>query len=102
MLAKRADARHPDGVQWRYSTHLEPLRKQKSGRKLGKNWIEQIPGDLGPGVSPALSSLWHAFCKPMQFHRSGPFECSGCGLEGLDIHEHGNEAQHGFVMVRTE
>jgi Amt family ammonium transporter len=23
-------------------------------------------------------------------------------IEGLDIHEHGNEAYHGFVLVRNE
>ena len=61
-------------------------------------WI-QIVGVLAVGayVVPVSAICW-LIIKALVGLRVSPQE----EIEGLDIGEHGNEAYHGFVMVRTE
>ena len=64
-----------------------------------KQLIAQIVGVLlvGAYVVPVSSICW-LLIKAGVGLRVSPQE----EIEGLDIGEHGNEAYHGFVMVRTE
>ena len=64
-----------------------------------KQLIAQLVGVLlvGAYVVP-VSALFWLLIKATVGLRVSPQE----EIEGLDIHEHGNEAYHGFVMVRTE
>ena len=64
-----------------------------------KQLIAQIVGVLlvGAYVVP-VSALFWLLIKSTVGLRVSPQE----EIEGLDIHEHGNEAYHGFVMVRNE
>ncbi len=64
-----------------------------------KQLIAQIVGVLlvGAYVVPVSSICW-LLIKALVGLRVSPQE----EIEGLDIGEHGNEAYHGFVMVRTE
>ena len=59
----------------------------------------QIVGVLlvGAYVVPVSAIAWLTIKSTIGL-RVPPLE----EVEGLDIHEHGNEAYHGFVMVRTE
>jgi Amt family ammonium transporter len=61
-------------------------------------WI-QIVGVLAVGayVVPVSAICW-LIIKALVGLRVSPQE----EIEGLDIGEHGNEAYHGFVMMRTE
>jgi Amt family ammonium transporter len=61
--------------------------------------IAQLVGVLmvGAYVVP-VSALFWLLIKATVGLRVSPQE----EIEGLDIHEHGNEAYHGFVMVRSE
>ena len=64
-----------------------------------KQLIAQLVGVLmvGAYVVP-VSALFWLLIKATVGLRVSPQE----EIEGLDIHEHGNEAYHGFVMVRSE
>lgn len=64
-----------------------------------KQLIGQLVGVLlvGAYVVPVSAIFW-LLIKATVGLRVSPQE----EIEGLDIHEHGNEAYHGFVMVRTE
>ena len=64
-----------------------------------KQLIAQLVGVLlvGAYVVP-VSALFWLLIKATVGLRVSPQE----EIEGLDIHEHGNEAYHGFVMVRNE
>jgi Amt family ammonium transporter len=64
-----------------------------------KQLIAQIVGVLAVGayVVPVSAICWFII-KALVGLRVSPQE----EVEGLDIGEHGNEAYHGFVMVRTE
>jgi Amt family ammonium transporter len=64
-----------------------------------KQLIAQVVGVLlvGAYVAP-VSALFWLLIKATVGLRVSPQE----EIDGLDIHEHGNEAYHGFVMVRTE
>jgi len=64
-----------------------------------KQLIAQIVGVLmvGAYVVPVSAICWLVLRAAVGL-RVGPSE----EMEGLDIGEHGNEAYHGFVMVRTE
>ena len=64
-----------------------------------KQLIAQIVGVLAVGayVVPVSAICW-LIIKAVVGLRVAPQE----EIEGLDIGEHGNEAYHGFVMVRTE
>jgi ammonium transporter, Amt family len=64
-----------------------------------KQLIAQIVGVLmvGAYVVPVSAICW-LIIKAVVGLRVAPQE----EIEGLDIGEHGNEAYHGFVMVRTE
>lgn len=64
-----------------------------------KQLIAQIVGVLAVGayVVPVSAICW-LIIKAVVGLRVSPQE----EIEGLDIGEHGNEAYHGFVMVRTE
>jgi Amt family ammonium transporter len=52
---------------------------------------------VGAYVVP-VSALFWLLIKSTVGLRVSPQE----EIEGLDIHEHGNEAYHGFVLVRNE
>jgi ammonium transporter, Amt family len=52
---------------------------------------------VGAYVAPVSAIVW-LIIKAVVGLRVAPQE----EVEGLDIGEHGNEAYHGFVMVRTE
>jgi len=64
-----------------------------------KQLIAQLVGVLlvGAYVVPVSAIIW-LLIKTTVGLRVSPQE----EIEGLDIHEHGNEAYHGFVMVRNE
>jgi Amt family ammonium transporter len=64
-----------------------------------KQLIAQLLGVLAVGayVVPVSAICW-LIIKAVVGLRVSPHE----EVEGLDIGEHGNEAYHGFVMVRTE
>ncbi len=64
-----------------------------------KQLIAQIVGVLAVGayVVPVSAIVW-LILKSVVGLRVAPQE----EIEGLDIGEHGNEAYHGFVMVRSE
>jgi Amt family ammonium transporter len=64
-----------------------------------KQLIAQLVGVLlvGAYVVPVSAICW-LIIKAVVGLRVAPQE----EIEGLDIGEHGNEAYHGFVMVRTE
>jgi Amt family ammonium transporter len=64
-----------------------------------KQLIAQLVGVLmvGAFVAPVSAICW-LIIKAVVGLRVSPQE----EIEGLDIGEHGNEAYHGFVMVRTE
>ncbi len=64
-----------------------------------KQLIAQLVGVLAVGayVVPVSAIVW-LIIKAVVGLRVSPQE----EVEGLDIGEHGNEAYHGFVMVRTE
>jgi len=64
-----------------------------------KQLIAQLVGVLmvGAYVVPVSAICW-LILKAVVGLRVAPQE----EIEGLDIGEHGNEAYHGFVMVRTE
>ena len=64
-----------------------------------KQLISQIVGVLAVGayVVPVSSICWLIIKAIVGLRVSAHEE-----IEGLDIGEHGNEAYHGFVMVRTE
>ena len=64
-----------------------------------KQFIAQLVGVLmvGAYVVPVSAIVW-LLIKALVGLRVSPQE----EIEGLDIHEHGNEAYHGFVMVRSE
>ena len=64
-----------------------------------KQLIAQLVGVLAVGayVVPVSAIVW-LIIKALVGLRVSPQE----EIEGLDIGEHGNEAYHGFVLVRTE
>jgi Amt family ammonium transporter len=64
-----------------------------------KQLIAQLVGVLAVGayVVPVSAIVW-LILKAVVGLRVAPQE----EIEGLDIGEHGNEAYHGFVMVRSE
>jgi len=64
-----------------------------------KQLIAQLVGVLmvGAYVVPVSAMFWLLIKATVGLRVSAQEE-----IEGLDIHEHGNEAYHGFVMVRNE
>ncbi len=64
-----------------------------------KQLIAQLVGVLlvGAYVVPVSALFWLLIKATVGLRVSSQEE-----IEGLDIHEHGNEAYHGFVMVRNE
>jgi Amt family ammonium transporter len=64
-----------------------------------KQLVAQLVGVIAVGAYVLVaSSICWLIIKAVVGLRVSPQE----EIEGLDIGEHGNEAYHGFVMVRTE